>query len=151
MNVVDGTFDGCVNRRFHLHRFEHNQLLAGFDFVTNFNGDVDHHPWHARADLRIIGWPFESLRHLDSSRYAGHQFLAHARHAEGFAELSGSGQELIFFFVKGFVSIEQDLRNLFGGNIDSNAAKLFQQSVLGDVVLLDLRLGLILVNVAHRQ
>ena len=41
------------------------------------------------------------------------------------AELSGSGQELIFFFVKGFVSIEQDVRNLSNGNVDANVAKLF--------------------------
>ena len=55
------------------------------------------------------------------------------------AELSGSGQELIFFFVKGFVSIEQDVGNLSGGNVDANVAKLFQQAVLGDVILMDLQ------------
>ena len=54
------------------------------------------------------------------------------------AEFSSGRQELIFFFVKGFVSVEQDVRNLSGGNVDANVAKLYKQAVLSDVVLMDL-------------
>ena len=77
-DLTDDTIDRRVDRRLHLHRFEHDQFLSCADAFPFADGDVDHHPRHRSADLgRVVrvslddGFPFRFERLVDDVDFAG--------------------------------------------------------------------------------
>jgi hypothetical protein len=71
----------CMQRRFHLHRFDGEQHVAGLDRLAGRNGDCRDDARHRRADMsgiagfglaadRAAGRAVRPVRNLDAARLA---------------------------------------------------------------------------------